>query len=57
MSKKELPQRPSWEQLQTQAKERLRTARIADPEVRLHAAQRELAEEYGFASWASAGRP
>ena len=46
-----LPDRPSLEQLRKQAKEHLDTLRVADPSVKLAAAQHALAREYGFESW------
>lgn len=47
-----LPARPSIEQLRKLAKERLATLRAAKPSAKLAEAQRELAREHGFASWA-----
>lgn len=47
-----LPERPSLDQLRTQAKELVKTTRAANPAYRLSQAQRDLAREYGFASWA-----
>jgi ankyrin repeat protein len=46
-----LPERPSLEQLRKQAREHLGTLRAVDPAVKLAAAQRALAREYGFESW------
>jgi ankyrin repeat protein len=46
-----LPERPSLEQLRKQAREHLDTLRVADPAVKLAAAQHALAREYGFESW------
>ncbi len=46
MAAKQLPPRPSLDQLKHQAKELQRSAQIA-----LHEAQTRLAREYGFASW------
>lgn len=51
MSARTLPHRPDWEQLRSQAKDRLRERRSSVSGFRLHQAQRELAAEYGFASW------
>lgn len=49
---RELPRRPNWEQLRTQAKDLLRESRAASPDLPLAYAQRELAAQYGFSSWA-----
>jgi len=46
MAAKQLPPRPSLDQLKHQAKELQRSAQIA-----LHEAQTRIAREYGFASW------
>lgn len=46
-----LPERPSLDQLRTQAKELVKTTRATNPAYRLSQAQRDLAREYGFASW------
>jgi ankyrin repeat protein len=48
---RQLPPRPSLEQLRKQAKEHLDTLRATDPSVGLAAAQHALAREYGFESW------
>jgi hypothetical protein len=49
--RRQLPERPSLEQLRKQARERLHALRAADPSVNLAAAQHALAREYGFESW------
>ena len=46
-----LPARPSLAQLRKQAKERLDTLRVANPDASLADAQLGIAREYGFASW------
>ncbi len=46
MAAKQLPPRPSLDQLKHQAKELQRSAQVA-----LHEAQTRIAREYGFASW------
>jgi|GEM_PF-4079946 len=51
MPTRTLPKRPDWEQLRSQAKDRLRKRQSLEPDLRLHHAQRELASEYGFSSW------
>ncbi len=52
-SARQLPARPSLEQLHKQAKERLRQRRAAgESHFTLAAAQFALAHEYGFANWA-----
>ena len=50
-SPRQLPPRPSLEQLRKQAKEHLDTLRAADPSTTLASAQHALAREYGFESW------
>ena len=49
--RRDLPARPSLEQLRKQAKEHLNALRAADPSATLAAAQHALAREYGFESW------
>ena len=51
MASSELPARPSLEYLKKLAKERLKTLRAADPEVKLSDAQLSVAREHGFPSW------
>ncbi len=46
-----LPSHPDLEWLRKSAKERLSALRVGDPLAKLADAQRELAREYGFASW------
>jgi ankyrin repeat protein len=46
-----LPSRASLEWLKKTARQNLRLLRAADPEAKLADAQRELARDYGFASW------
>lgn len=48
---RELPERPDLDHLRKQAKALLRELRRQDPQAQLSAAQRQLAREYGFASW------
>ena len=48
---RKLPERPSLDQLRTQAKELVKTTRPTNPKYRLSQAQRDLAREYGFPSW------
>jgi len=48
---KPIPARPSLEWLRKTAKDRLAELRRSTPEAKLHQAQRELAQEFGFASW------
>ena len=48
---RDLPERPSLEQLRKQAREHLDMLRVADPAVKLAAAQHALARAYGFESW------
>jgi ankyrin repeat protein len=48
---KDLPARASLEWLKKSAKQKLRTMKAADPAVKLADAQRDLARDYGFASW------
>ena len=48
---KTLPPHPSLEHLKAQAKDLLIELRKSSPSTRLHHAQRQLATEYGFASW------
>ena len=47
----QLPARPNLEHLRNEAKQRLKTMRAQDADVRLADAQRLVAREYGFASW------
>lgn len=49
--RKTLPARPDIEWLKKVAKQRLRELRVTSPDARLHRAQLELANEYGFKSW------
>ena len=49
--RRQLPERPSLEQLRKQAKEHLDTLRAVDPSTALAAAQHALAREDGFDSW------
>ena len=46
-----LPDRPNLEYLRNEAKARLKTLRVSNPTAQLSAAQKEVAREYGFASW------
>lgn len=46
-----LPDRPNLEHLRNEAKAHLKTLRASVPTVQLAAAQRDVAREYGFASW------
>jgi hypothetical protein len=48
---RELPERPNLDHLRKQAKALLRELRKQDPSSQLATAQRQLAREYGFASW------
>jgi uncharacterized glyoxalase superfamily protein PhnB len=48
---KTLPPRPDIDWLKKAAKERLAALRSSDASARLHQAQREIASDYGFASW------
>src|SRR5262245_21597477 len=47
----DLPVRASIEHLKKQAKERLAELRRRQPQARLADAQRDIARQYGFASW------
>jgi hypothetical protein len=47
----QLPEAPSLDWLRKQAKRRVQELRQADPAAKLAAAQFELAQRYGFASW------
>jgi ankyrin repeat protein len=49
--KRQLPDQPNLEHLKAQAKDLLREIRAHNPSARLHDAQFQLANEYGFASW------
>lgn len=51
--KRQLPILPHPDHLRKQAKARLVSMRLASPECRLADAQRALAQEYGFATWAA----
>ncbi|HVE95015.1 MAG TPA: ankyrin repeat domain-containing protein [Acidimicrobiales bacterium] len=51
MSQKRLCDRPSLDRLKDEARELQRTLRQSNPAAKLSDAQRELAREYGFASW------
>lgn len=46
-----LPDRPNLEYLRNEAKARLKTLRVCNPTAQLSAAQKEVARDYGFASW------
>jgi ankyrin repeat protein len=48
---KSLPSRPDLTWLKKTAKQRLTELRAADPDAKLHQAQRAVAEEYDFKSW------
>src|SRR5687768_10297176 len=48
---RQLPARPNLEHLRNEAKQRLTALRQLDSSAQLADAQRELAREYGFASW------
>jgi ankyrin repeat protein len=48
---KALPPQPHIDWLKKAAKERLAELRARDPDAKLHQAQRDVAQEYGFASW------
>ena len=48
---KALPPHPHLDWLKKSAKERLTELRTGNPDARLHDAQREIARDYGFASW------
>ncbi len=50
-SKRSLPIRPNLERLRNEAKQRLKTLRVASPATKLTEAQFALAREYGFPSW------
>lgn len=50
---KALPARPDLDWLRKAAKERLAELRANDPAAKLHAAQLDIAREYGFSSWRS----
>lgn len=50
---RQLPARPSFEYLQKEAKQLLLELRRTTPRARLAAAQRALAKEYGFSTWAA----
>jgi tetratricopeptide (TPR) repeat protein len=47
------PERANLEHLKKEAKQRLKGMRLADPGVKLSAAQLTIAREYGFSSWRS----
>jgi ankyrin repeat protein len=51
MSQSPLPERPSLEYLKKLAKDRLRTLRRTNPQVKLAAALLDVAREHGFHSW------
>jgi ankyrin repeat protein len=46
-----LPDQPSLEHLRNEAKQLLKARRSQDPQVKLTAAQRDVARRYGFSSW------
>ncbi|SFE10156.1 DUF3471 domain-containing protein [Methylobacterium sp. 13MFTsu3.1M2] len=46
-----LPNRPNLEHLRNEAKAHLKTLRASVPTAKLAAAQRDVARDYGFASW------
>ncbi|MGU3388719.1 DUF3471 domain-containing protein [Methylobacterium sp. D53M] len=46
-----LPDRPNLEYLRNEAKARLKMLRMSDPTAQLAVAQKEVARQYGFASW------
>ena len=48
-----LPERPNLEHLRKEAKQRLKRLRSSAPTTRLAAVQRDVARDYGFASWRS----
>jgi ankyrin repeat protein len=48
---KALPAQPHIDWLKKTAKERLAELRASDPAAKLHQAQRDVAEDYGFKSW------
>ncbi len=51
MTNNNLPETANLEHLRSQAKDLLREARRTNPEARLHQAQHQLAQSYGFESW------
>ncbi|HVT11786.1 MAG TPA: ankyrin repeat domain-containing protein [Fimbriimonadaceae bacterium] len=53
---KPLPQEPSLEHLKNEAKAHLRRLRESTPTAKLAEAQRDIAREYGFPSWAKLKR-
>jgi ankyrin repeat protein len=48
---RQLPENANWEFLRAEAKDLLRSVRAENSAFRLHDAQHQLAQEYGFASW------
>ncbi len=52
MQSRWLPERPNLDHLKNEAKALLKTLRVRDADVKLTDAQRQLAREYGFETWA-----
>jgi ankyrin repeat protein len=52
MQSRSLPDRPNLDHLKNEAKALHKTLRAQNPDVKLTDAQRQLAREYGFATWA-----
>src|ERR1044071_9775759 len=52
MQSRSLPERPNLDHLKNEAKALHKTLRAANPDVKLTDAQRQLAREYGFTTWA-----
>src|SRR5690348_17796742 len=52
MQSRSLPERPNLDHLKNEAKALHKTLRAADADARLTDAQRQLAREYGFPTWA-----
>lgn len=52
MQSRSLPERPNLDHLKNEAKALHKTLRAEDPDVKLTDAQRHLAREYGFPTWA-----
>jgi ankyrin repeat protein len=52
MSSRSLPERPNLEHLRNEAKALHKTLRAKNPDVKLTDAQRQLARDYGFETWA-----
>ena len=52
MQSRSLPERPNLDHLKNEAKALHKTLRVQNPDVKLTDAQRQLAREYGFPTWA-----